>query len=238
MEQAEEKPPAEEKQGKFTRFVHQQVKPFVFVVLILCMVRSSIADWNDVPTGSMNPSIIEGDRIFVNKLAYDLKVPFTTWHVASWGGPKRGDVVVFYAPGGVRMVKRVIGLPGDTITLEDHRLRVNGETAEYGPADPSFADAMRGRPLSGPITTEKLGGRSHPVMELPQIMGRKNYGPYVVPAGHYFMMGDNRDNSADSRYWGVVERSQIVGRAAAVAISLDPENSYWPRWQRFFTPLE
>src|SRR5688500_3060817 len=133
MEPSEEKPqeekPQDEPQGKFTRFVHQQVKPFVFVVLILCMVRSSIADWNDVPTGSMNPSIIEGDRIFVNKLAYDLKVPFTTWHVAKWGEPKRGDVVVFYAPGGVRMVKRVVGLPGDTITLDDHRLRVNGETA-------------------------------------------------------------------------------------------------------------
>src|SRR5688500_3329919 len=92
--------------GKFTRFLHQHVKPFAFTLLVLLMVRSSIADWNDVPTGSMNPSIIEGDRIFVNKLAYDLKVPFTTWHVAQWGEPERGDVVVFYAPGsGTRMVK-------------------------------------------------------------------------------------------------------------------------------------
>jgi signal peptidase I len=236
MEETEEKPP-ELKQGKFKRFFHQQVKPFVFVVLILCTFRSTIADWNDVPTGSMNPSILEGDRIFVNKLAYDLKVPFTTWHVAEWGEPKRGDIVVFYAPGGVRMVKRVVGLPGDLITLQNKRLHVNGEAAEYGPADPSFADAMRGRPQAGLIVNETFDGKSHPVMELPDQQQRRNYGPVAVPAGHYFMMGDNRDNSADSRQWGFVPRDQIVGRASAVAISLDPENSYRPRWQRFFTSL-
>src|SRR3954454_19378491 len=100
------------------RFVWEHVRPFAFLTLVLFAARSSIADWNDVPSGSMNPTILEGDRIFVNKLAYDLKVPYTTWHVAEWGGPQRGDVVVFYAPtDGTRMVKRVIGLPGDTISL-------------------------------------------------------------------------------------------------------------------------
>jgi len=99
---------------KLGRFLHRHVRPFAFMVLLLCTFRSSIADWNDVPTGSMNPTILEGDRIFVNKLAYDLKLPFTTWHVAAWGDPGRGDVVVFYAPDGTRMVKRVVGLPGDT----------------------------------------------------------------------------------------------------------------------------
>src|SRR5829696_6560206 len=118
-------------QSKFKRFLNQHVKPFVFVVLVLCMVRSSIADWNDVPTGSMRPSILEGDRIFVNKLAYDLKVPFTTWHLAAWGDPKRGEVVVFYSPqDGVRLVKRVIGEPGDVIELRQNRLLVNGKPAD------------------------------------------------------------------------------------------------------------
>ena len=236
-QQAQPSARPEPPRGKFAQFLHQHVKPFVFVVLILFMVRSSVADWNDVPSGSMNPSIIEGDRIFVNKLAYDLKVPFTTWHVAQWGEPKRGDVVVFYAPrSGIRMVKRVIGVPGDTIEVQDNVLAVNGVAASYGPADPSFALAMRGRPLAGPISNENLSGKSHPVMELPQARSR-DYGPVVVPPGKYFLMGDSRDNSADSRTWGFCPRGQIVGRATAVAISLDPDHSYSPRWGRFFTSL-
>src|SRR5512135_1934600 len=93
----------------------KEIRPLLLLVLVVCSIRSSLADWNDVPTGSMNPTILEGDRIFVNKLAYDLKVPFTTWRLARWGGPARGDIVVFAAPeDGKRLVKRVIGLPGDT----------------------------------------------------------------------------------------------------------------------------
>jgi signal peptidase I len=231
---------ARDDQNKFKRFLHQHVKPFVFVVLILCTFRSSIADWNDVPTGSMNPSILEGDRIFVNKLAYDLKFPFTTWHLAEWGQPNRGDVVVFYSPvDGTRMVKRVVGLPGDTIELRDNQLYVNGQAAQYNVADPRFAQAMLGHPggNGGVFSSETFGGRTHPVMQLPQLLGRRDYGPSVVPDGNFFMMGDNRDNSNDSRYWGFVERGRIVGRASAVAISLDPERSYLPRWGRFFTSL-
>jgi signal peptidase I len=224
-------------QKRLLHFLNQHVKPFVFVVLILCTFRSSIADWNDVPTGSMNPSILEGDRIFVNKLAYDLKVPFTTWHLAQWSDPSRGEVVVFFAPtDGTRMVKRVVGLPGDTITLIDNRLYVNGEAVRYESADPAFAAAMAGR-ASGEFEAEKLGERVHPVMTMPGRPARRNFGPTVVPPGNYFMMGDNRDNSNDSRYWGFVERGKIVGRSSAIAISLDPDRSYLPRWGRFFKSL-
>src|SRR5438552_5215625 len=103
------------------KFWRNYAQPFLFAAIVLTTFRSSIADWNDVPSGSMNPSILEGDRIFVNKLAYDLKVPFTTWHIAEWSQPTRGDVVVFYSPvTGIRLVKRVVGLPGDTITLRDN----------------------------------------------------------------------------------------------------------------------
>src|SRR6478672_6190122 len=106
----------------------KEVRPLLITVLVMFAVRSSLADWNDVPTGSMKPTILEGDRVFVNKLAYDLKVPFTTLHVAEWSAPHRGDIVVFYSPyDGQRLVKRVIGLPGDTIELRQELLVLNGQ---------------------------------------------------------------------------------------------------------------
>src|SRR4051812_32541887 len=118
------------------RRVWRQVRTFAFIFIVLAALRSAIADWNDVPTGSMIPTILEGDRIFVNKLAYDLKVPFTTMHVATWDNPRRGDVVVFFSPDeGVRLVKRVIAVPGDTVELRDNELYLNGNRAEYSAAD-------------------------------------------------------------------------------------------------------
>jgi signal peptidase I len=191
--------------------------------------------------GLDEPELLEGDRIFVNKLAYDLKVPFTTWHVAEWSRPKRGDVVVFFSPADdVRLVKRVVGLPGDTLELRDNQLLVNGSPANYGPIDSRFPAAWSTSPgtSGGVFASETVGGITHPIMRLPQVYNTlRNYGPAVIPSDNYFMMGDNRDNSGDSRVFGFVERSRIVGRASAVAISLDPDRSYLPRWHRFFTAL-
>jgi len=98
----------------------KEIRPMLILALVLFCVRSSLADWNDVPTGSMKPTILEGDRVFVNKLAYGLKVPFTTWHLAEWANPKRGDIVVFFSPhDGTRLVKRVVALPGDVVELRN-----------------------------------------------------------------------------------------------------------------------
>src|SRR4051794_2376136 len=109
-------------------FWEEWVRPFATILLVLCAMRSSLADWNDVPTGSMRPTILEGDRIFVNKLAYDLKVPFTTLRLARWSEPARGEVVVFFSPAnGDRLVKRVVGLPGDTVELRANQLWINGQ---------------------------------------------------------------------------------------------------------------
>src|SRR5437588_10498638 len=114
----------------------KEIRPLLVLALVLFSLRSSLADWNDVPTGSMKPTILEGDRVFVNKLAYDFKVPFTTWHLAQWDNPKRGDIVVFYSPhDGKRLVKRVIGLPGDVVELRRDRLLLNGNPVEYEPID-------------------------------------------------------------------------------------------------------
>src|SRR5215470_3465194 len=110
----------------------QEVKVFAIMLLVICSLRSALADWNDVPTGSMKPTIEEGDRVVVNKLAYDLKIPFTTIELAKWGDPKRGDIVVLFSPvDGTRLVKRVVGTPGDKIGMRENQLFVNGKAAKW-----------------------------------------------------------------------------------------------------------
>jgi len=203
-------------------------------VLIATSFKSAIADWNIIPSGSMKPTIVEGDRIFVNKLAYDLKIPYTTWHVAEWDNPDRGDIVVFYSPAdNKRLVKRVIGLPGDEIAMSDNTLFINGEQLKYestdGAANRIYSDQY--------CIIEDLSGRKHPIMITPIYLSIRSFSAITVPEGYYFMMGDNRDDSADSRYFGFVERKRIVGQAKAIVISLDKKRRYQPRWERFFTKL-
>src|SRR6184192_162450 len=112
--------------------VFYEARVFILMLLVISSLRSALADWNDVPTGSMKPTIQEGDRVVVNKLAYDLKVPFTMIEVAKWGDPKRGDIVVLFSPeDGTRLVKRVVGVPGDRIELRDNQLLVNGVAASW-----------------------------------------------------------------------------------------------------------
>jgi signal peptidase I len=218
----------------------KEIRWWLVIGLAVFSLRSSLADWSDVPTGSMKPTILEGDRVFVNKLAYDLKVPFTTRHLAEWSTPHRGDVVVFFSPhDGTRLVKRVVGLPEDTIELRDNRLILNGQPAEYQAiAEARLRDVAVGDRASQIFAAEQIAGRWHDVAGIPSAPARRDFGPYRVPEGHYFMMGDNRDNSFDSRFYGPVERSRIVGRATAVVLSFDRQNFWIPRWQRFFSPLD
>jgi len=218
----------------------KEIRPLLILLLIGFSIRSSLADWNDVPTGSMKPTILEGDRVFVNKLAYDLKVPFTTWHLAEWGNPQRGDIVVFYSPhDGKRLVKRVIGLPGDTVELRNDQLRLNGAPVSYAPLDPAVSEALpTPERVRGVFATEQLPLRTHAVMAMPELPAKRTFGPVRVPEGHYFMMGDNRDNSFDSRFWGAVPRRQILGRTTAIALSFNRPDKLQPRWSRWFTALD
>jgi signal peptidase I len=220
-------------------FWREWLKPCLAILLITGAARSSLADWNDVPTGSMKPTIMEGDRVWVNKLAYDLKVPFTLWRLAQWSEPQRGDIVVFFSPhDGERLVKRVVGLPGDSIELRNNLLRVNGELLEYSPLPTIISQEIPEKEQpTHEFATEDLRGRKHAVMTTLGRPAARQFGPSTVPAGHYFMMGDNRDNSFDSRYFGSVERRRIVGRATDVVLSFDRAKRFTPRWHRFFTDL-
>lgn len=218
----------------------QEIRPLLVLVVILFTIRSSLADWNDVPTGSMKPTILEGDRIFVNKLAYDLKVPFTTRHLAEWANPQRGDIVVFFSPHDeTRLVKRVIGLPGDVVELRNEQLVINGKPVDYAPLSTQISGQLPAAETRQSIfATENLTSHPHAVMSIPNVPAKRTFGPVTVPEGQYFMMGDNRDNSFDSRFFGTVERRRIVGRATEVVLSLNKSNYWLPRSQRFLQPLD
>lgn len=225
--------------SRLSRFWKEWLKPLLVAGVVLGTFRSAVADWNDVPTGSMKPTILEGDRIFVNKMAYDLRVPFTTWRVAEWGDPERGDIAVFFSPSdGRRLVKRVIGLPGDRLELRQNQLFINGSRATYGALGPEVvAQLAPNQRFSYRFASEDVGTRSHPIMLAPWRATFDSFGPVVVPIRQYFMMGDNRDDSLDSRWFGFVSRDSIVGRATAVVASLNPDHYYLPRWDRFFSRL-
>jgi signal peptidase I len=200
----------------------------LFVVL-MSLFRSVIADWNHVPSGSMEPSILVGDRILVDKLAYDLCLSFTHISLMQLDQPKRGDIVIFEsAVADERLVKRLIALPGDRVAMRDNRLWLNGEWLNYRKTEENAA---------GAVLSEDLGGHTHPVHLLAKASQLSNFGPLTVPQGRYLVLGDNRDNSADSRVIGFVPRDEIVGRAVTVVVSLNEENYYLPRRDRLWQAL-
>jgi signal peptidase I len=226
--------------GLAARFWRSWGRPILTAVIVVGSFKSSVADWYDVPTGSMKPTIIEGDRIAVNKLAYDLKVPFAGWQVVRWGGPDRGDVVVCYSPeGGTRLVKRVIGLPGDRIEMQDNQLIINGQPAVYGPLAADIVGQIdAAEQAQHRFVSERIGNRSHAVMATPGVPARRFIAPLTVPDGHYLVLGDNRDLSRDSRWFGFIARDQIAGRAFGTAFSLDADRWHLPRWHRFLRGLD
>ncbi len=215
------------------------IKPLAIVVVVLTTFRSAVADWNDVPTGSMRPTILEGDRILVNKLAFGLRVPFTLRWFVQWDEPARGDVVVLHSPAdGTRLVKRVVGLPGDTVEMRDNRLLINGAAVRYLALDESIVGWIPAEERARhEFASEAIAGVGHPVMVTPLLPAMRSFGPVVLPAGQFFVLGDNRDQSADSRAFGFVKRGLIVGRSSVVAFSLDRDRYYLPRVGRFFRAL-
>jgi len=208
----------------------REYRGFALFIVSMIVFRSALADWNVVPTGSMKPTILEGDRILVNKLAYDLKIPLTHVSIYKLDDPKRGDIVVFDSKlADTRLVKRVIGIPGDTVEMRDNRLAINGIEAQYSSVAYA-ADAM--------FAIESCLGTSHRIELARSGAGRlSSFGPIKVPEDRYLVLGDNRDNSADSRVYGFIPRDEIIGNATTVVLSLDYDHYYVPRADRFFRAL-
>jgi len=210
-------------------------RQLLLMALIILTGRSVLADWYVVPTGSMKPTIVEGDRVFVWKSAYQVRVPFSRIRLFTTGDPHRGDVVVIRNPdgGSVPFVKRLVGLPGDVIELKDERLFVNGK-----PQPVDFLPEQKtedGEPVL--LGTETLDGKPHPVRVLPQRPAVRNFGPIRVPDGEVFLMGDNRDESRDARFFGPRPMKDLLGRAVGVMWSWNPEFLKGPRLRRTARPF-
>ncbi len=214
-----------EKPGGGLATLVEYSQSFFPVLLIVLVVRSFVFEPFRIPSGSMMPTLLQGDFIFVKKYSYGLRLPVLETKVIETGEPQRGDVVVFRLPSqpNVNYIKRVIGLPGDVIEYRNHQLTINGEPAPISRDD---------EPAQ---YTEILGEREHDIL-INNPRSRASEGTYVVPEGHYFMMGDNRDNSRDSRYIDAIPETHLVGEAVRIWMHMDGLS--WPRWDRIGNKIQ
>lgn len=198
---------------------------FILFMLLMLVFRSSFADWNHVPTGSMKPTIIEGDHILVDKLAYDIQLPFIGLSLAHIDNPKRGEIIIFESKvSAKRLVKRVVALPGDTVSMRDNVITLNGKTLSQ-------------TPLPSGAIEEINGDTRYQIYTQGQPSPRASFNAVTVPDAHYLVLGDNRNNSADSRVIGFVPRTEIIGRSQKVVASLNYDNFYLPRAERVWQAL-
>ena len=210
--------------------VVEYAKSFFPILLLVLLIRSFLFEPFRIPSESMMPTLFKGDFIFVNKFAYGLRLPVLNTKILKIGEPKHGDVVVFRLPSdpSIDYIKRVVGLPGDVVEYEDSskQLKINGQ-----PVEMQLLGAYEGEPFTT-IGREKLGEHDHQLLVRRGAVSRG--GRYVVPPGGYFMMGDNRDNSRDSRFEGVefVPEENLVGRAVGIWMNWRWPSEGGPQWSR------
>jgi len=206
-------------------------RSFFPVLLFVLVIRSFVFEPFRIPSGSMMPTLLQGDYIFVKKFAYGLRLPVIETKIFETGEPERGDVVVFRLPSdpSVNYIKRVIGLPGDEVVYRGHELTINGVPVAL--ARDSSEPSLDGIPRF----IETLGERDHAIL-IARPSNTMADGVYVVPEGTYFVMGDNRDNSRDSRYIGPIPETHLVGEAVRIWMHMD--GLEWPTWQRIGTKIQ
>jgi signal peptidase I len=209
-------------------------RSLLIFLLVFGVFRTALADWNPIPSESMHPTLLDGDVVLVNRVAYDLKVPLTDISITRLGEPRRGDVVTFSSPtDGTRLIKRLVAVPGDVVELREDRLFINDVAATYQEPTPYREPRDYAGSTFAVKSAESIAGSRREVQFLPQIEARRNFGPVVVPSDSYFVLGDNRDDSGDSRYIGFVPRRLLIGKAHHVLVSANFKGNWMPRFERF-----
>ena len=202
--------------------VIEYAKSFFPVLVIVLILRSFLMEPFQIPTGSMIPTLEVGDFILVNKYAYGVRLPIIGTKIIEVDDPDRGEIMVFIPPHENKYyIKRVIGLPGDTVRYEDKNLYINSELIGKEYVEPITVDTSIGG-LAGALYTETINGVEHATQHIDAVGRRRARTTWVIPNGHYFMMGDNRDNSSDSRERGAVPENDIVGKAVAIWMHKQP----------------
>jgi signal peptidase I len=221
--------------GSTLKAAWENIKSLAGAILIYLVIRTFAVEAYRIPSGSMIPTLLVGDWLFVNKAVYGPTIPFTNTHLPGYADPRRGDVVVFVSPFQPDLaeqgddptpvlVKRLVGMPGDTLYMRDGLVYVNGiaQRQGYGAAANPKGDPNETSPLFD--WQHKIELRNTRFGSAPAQPTHDNWGPLLIPQGHYFMMGDNRYESKDSRYWGVVPRANVRGRPIFVYYSFVPSS--------------
>lgn len=219
----------------------EYARSFFPVLLVVLLLRSFVVEPFRIPSGSMMPTLLVGDFILVNKFSYGLRWPVLNTKLLPLGEPQRGDVIVFRFPEDPRTdyIKRVVAVPGDEVYYRDKTLFVNGEAQPQSPLG-RYTGVGASTVLQGTVELEEnLSGTEHRILvdprrpDFPPMCRQLAYGPITIPPGHYFVMGDNRDNSNDSRCWGMVPEGNLVGQAFAIWMHWDGERNGFPiDWRR------
>jgi signal peptidase I len=217
-------------------FYKEWIEPFLIAAVVALFIRQFVVEAFKIPSGSMIPTLTIGDHLLVNKFIYGPRIPFTDTRIFTWKEPKRGDIIVFKYPENEdkNFIKRVVGLAGDKVEIKKGKLFINDEPVSIAPV--GTTDGRREEGSGYPyydkpkLYDEQLGTVKHHIQYLRDQSGY-NFGPKIVPAESVFVMGDNRDNSQDSRVWGFVKRNKILGRALIIYWSWDGDDR-WVRWER------
>ncbi len=241
---------ASERSTGYARVTWEWTRSIIIAVVLFLAVRAFLVEAFKIPTSSMEGTLLVGDYLLVNKAVYGAEVPLLGLRLPAWREPSRGEVVVFHPPHDLdkNYVKRVVGVPGDTLEMRDKTLYVNGRGMEENyvrhidrSSDATHSDMkwQRNHLLAGRVDREQPYGENGGIWADDGGSSRDNYrpsrdnwGPISVPEDSYFVLGDNRDNSEDSRYWGFVDRRSIRGRPWRLYFSYDSSNRRGSRWLR------
>jgi len=228
---------AEQQQSAKKSFYKEWIEPFLIAAVVALFIRQFGVEAFKIPSGSMIPTLTIGDHLLVNKFLYGPRIPFTDSRFFRGAEPKRGDIIVFKFPEdeSKNFIKRVVGVPGDKIEIRKGILRINDlpvpltEVTESGPSGQGGGQALPwGKPR---VYDEQLGNVTHRLQYLRDQSGY-DFGPVLVPQESVFVMGDNRDNSQDSRIWRFVKYDKILGKALIIYWSWDGNEGRWLRWER------